>query len=279
MSTAPKPFAFVLMPFSAEFDDVYELAIQPACEIAGAYAERVDKQIFSGSILERVYNQISKADLIVADMSERNPNVFYEVGYAHALGKTTVLLTKSADDIPFDLRHYPHIVYNDRLAELKRQLEARVRWHIENPQSQGKNTNNILVRVNGVTLDGNTMVPGDVSGSVIGFDLKVEFHNRVDHAINTTSFQVGLFTPTEFVRARSSDKTPNTAVEVDSSQRLYLNQQSFSVLPDAWDSITFVPCTDNRAIKPGETHKFCIRIYRDSGAQDFPFMVHTHGDT
>ena len=102
MTTAPKPFAFVLMPFSAEFDDTYELAIKPACEQAGAYAERVDKQIFTGSILERVFNQISKVDLIIADMSERNPNVFYEVGYAHALGKTTILLTNQTYDIPLD---------------------------------------------------------------------------------------------------------------------------------------------------------------------------------
>ena len=152
MSTSPKPFAFVLMPFSKDFDDAFDLAIRPACDAAGAYAERVDKQIFTGSILERVYNQIAKADLVVADMSERNSNVFYEVGYAHALGKTTLLLTRNAEDIPFDLKHYPHIVYADRLTDLRRELEQRVRWHLENPEKTATTSSSVRVRVNGTSL-------------------------------------------------------------------------------------------------------------------------------
>src|ERR687890_515122 len=97
-NTRPKSFVFVLMPFEASFTDIYKVGIKPACEAAGAYCERVDEQIFSESILERIYNQISKADLIVSDMSGRNPNVFYETGYAHALNKQVILLTKDADD-------------------------------------------------------------------------------------------------------------------------------------------------------------------------------------
>ena len=73
---------------------------------------RVDEQIYQENMLSRIYNQISKADLIVADVTGKNPNVFYEVGYAHALGKKTILMTQDTDDIPFDLKHYPHIVYS-----------------------------------------------------------------------------------------------------------------------------------------------------------------------
>ncbi len=87
MSTAPKYFVFVLMPFDEDFDDVYKVGIKPACRDAGAYCERVDEQIFHRSVLQQIYNQISKADLVVADMSDRNANVFYEAGYAHALDK------------------------------------------------------------------------------------------------------------------------------------------------------------------------------------------------
>ena len=138
--TAPKPFVFVLMPFSAEFTDIYELGIKAACKDAGAYCERVDEQIFLENILERVYNQISKADIIVADMSGRNPNVFYEVGYAHALNKIVILLTKTADDIPFDLKHYTHIIHEGSITWLKLQLETRLRWCIQNPrEGQHKN--------------------------------------------------------------------------------------------------------------------------------------------
>jgi hypothetical protein len=80
-----------------------------------------------------VYNQISKADIVVAEMTARNPNVFYEAGYAHGLGKPVILLTQSAGDIPFDLHHYPHIVYEKRIVTLKEQLERRIRWCVEHP--------------------------------------------------------------------------------------------------------------------------------------------------
>jgi len=86
-TTISKPFCFVLMPFSKDFDDVYQIGIKESCVNAGAYCERVDEQIFQETILERIYNQITKSDFIIADMTGRNPNVFYEVGYAHALGK------------------------------------------------------------------------------------------------------------------------------------------------------------------------------------------------
>lgn len=133
-TTSPKPFIFVLMPFTSDFDDVYQLGIKPACEAAGAYAERVDEQIFHESILQRIYNQISKADVVVADMTGRNPNVFYEVGYAHALGKPVLLLTKSSDDIPFDLKHYSHIVYGGRIKDLMPELTRRVAFALERPR-------------------------------------------------------------------------------------------------------------------------------------------------
>jgi hypothetical protein len=133
LSTAPKPFVFVLMPFNEDFDDIYKLGIKEAAKEVGAYAERVDEQIFTEGILERVFNQISKADVIVADMTGRNPNVFYEVGYAHALGKIVLLLTQKADDIPFDLKHKQHIVYGNggsKIQSLRSELTPRLNWAI-----------------------------------------------------------------------------------------------------------------------------------------------------
>jgi hypothetical protein len=134
--TAPKKFVFILMPFSEDFDDVYKLGIKPACQAAGAYCERVDEQIFTESILDRIYSQISKADLIVADMTGRSPNVFYEVGYAHALGKNVILLTQKAEDIPFDLKHYTHIIYGGKIHLLKDELEKKLRWYLSQLESR-----------------------------------------------------------------------------------------------------------------------------------------------
>lgn len=133
-STLPKPFIFVLMPFDARFDDIYKFGIKGAADDVGAYAERVDEQIFTEGILDRIFNQINKADIIVADMTGRNPNVFYEVGYAHALGKIVLLLTQNTDDIPFDLKHHQHTVYGGSIELLREQLSPRLEWAIEESQ-------------------------------------------------------------------------------------------------------------------------------------------------
>jgi hypothetical protein len=130
-STLPKPFVFVLMPLDDKLSDIYKFGIKGAAEDIGAYAERVDEQIFTEGILDRIFTQISKADVVVADMTGRNPNVFYEVGYAHALGKITLLLTQAVDDIPFDLKHRQHIVYGGKIDALRKELGDRLRWAIE----------------------------------------------------------------------------------------------------------------------------------------------------
>lgn len=125
-----KPFAFVLMPFDGAFDDVYQIGILDTCNKMGIVAERVDKQLYTEPILERIYRQIRSADLIIADMTGRNANVFYEVGYAHALGKRCSLITKTVDDIPFDLKHHRHIVYDGSLERLRNSLEAELGWQL-----------------------------------------------------------------------------------------------------------------------------------------------------
>jgi hypothetical protein len=134
--TKPKPYAFVVMPFHDDFKDNYLRAIKPACEEAGAFCDRVDEQIFEETILERVLNQIAKADLVVADVSGSNPNVLYETGYAHALGKRVILLTREISDAPFDLKPFPHIVYGSKLSYLYEELQRRVRFYLESPSEE-----------------------------------------------------------------------------------------------------------------------------------------------
>jgi hypothetical protein len=115
-------FAFVLMPFNTAFDDIYRLGIKETANSLGILAERVDEQIYSEGMLERIYRQIELADFIVVDMTGQNANVFYEVGYAHAKGKLCIHLTQKADDIPFDLMHHRHIVYGGSIGELRTRL-------------------------------------------------------------------------------------------------------------------------------------------------------------
>src|SRR5579859_375232 len=124
---------FVVMPFSSEFSDIYELGIKAASTEAGAACERVDEQLFLENIPDRIYGQIENADLIVSEMSGRNANVFYEVGYAHGIGKQVILVTSKETDIPFDLRHYPHVVYEGQIRKLKAKLRKKILWCIEHP--------------------------------------------------------------------------------------------------------------------------------------------------
>ena len=126
------------MPFETMFDDVYKLGIKGAVAQFDndLFAERVDEQIYREGILERIYRQIEIADIIIADMTGQNPNVFYEVGYAHAKGKLCILLTADADDIPFDLKHQRHIVYGKSIVTLRRELEKELTWALGEIEKQ-----------------------------------------------------------------------------------------------------------------------------------------------
>jgi hypothetical protein len=102
---------FVLMPFKAEMLPVYEDHIKPTCASLGLTVRRADDFFTAHSVVQDVWEAIVSARSIVADCTDRNPNVFYEIGIAHTIGKPTVLLTQHAEDIPFDLRHLRYIEY------------------------------------------------------------------------------------------------------------------------------------------------------------------------
>lgn len=129
------PYAFILMPFGDEFTDIYESGIREACIKSSVRCERVDEIEFNTGILDEIYKGIQRADLVIADMTGRNPNVFYEVGYAHALNKEVILLTQNVSDIPFDLKGHNHLVYGGRANKLKAQLIRRFRSMYSNKAS------------------------------------------------------------------------------------------------------------------------------------------------
>lgn len=126
------------MPFSADFGDIYEYGIKKACIDNGIIAQRVDEQVFKESILERIYRQIENADFIIAEMTNKNPNVFYEVGYSHAKDKICILITQDVSDIPFDLKHHPHLIYDGTAKDLNNKISQYLEWaktEIENNKS------------------------------------------------------------------------------------------------------------------------------------------------
>ena len=182
-STKPKPFVFVLMPFEEGFADIYKFGIKGAAEDADAYAQRVDEQIFVEGMLDRIFNQINKADVIVADMTGKNPNVFYEVGYAHALDKVVLLITQSADDIPFDLKHRQHIIYSGRIDHLRSRLADRIRWAVGEAERRNSiiGPERISVRLSGVQLRSGLVgtdasPPAEIAGNVQGTMFLLPLH-------------------------------------------------------------------------------------------------------
>jgi hypothetical protein len=116
---AERRICFVLMPFAKEFNPVYDLSIKQNLARKKWLCERADKIFQPGDILSLVWQQVLRADLIVADLTGRNPNVFYELGYADALHKYTVLITQSIEDVPFDLRQRQMIKYKPSSEGLK----------------------------------------------------------------------------------------------------------------------------------------------------------------
>ena len=104
---------FIIMPFGVEsLSIVYEDFVKPTlndrCKLR---TERGDDVFGSNVIMDDITKSILKARLIIADLTGRNPNVFYEVGIAHAVKKQVLLMTQSIDDVPFDLRHRRALVY------------------------------------------------------------------------------------------------------------------------------------------------------------------------
>jgi hypothetical protein len=103
--TPDEHLCFVLMPFAAEFRPVYNEAIKPAATEATLECKRADDIYQPGQIMAQVWQKLMEARVVVADLTTRNPNVFYELGLAHTLGHEVILLTQNMDEVPFDLRH------------------------------------------------------------------------------------------------------------------------------------------------------------------------------
>lgn len=113
---ADAPLAFVIMPFGLVFDQIYENLFVPMLVRAGYRVRRADTLLNQRAIMRDVIEGIAEADLVFADLTGGNANVFYELGIAHALKKRTVLVAQRRDDIPFDLRGYKNHVYRVEFA-------------------------------------------------------------------------------------------------------------------------------------------------------------------
>ena len=107
------------MPSELEFDKIFNDLIKPPIEESGYEVIRAQDILSSRNILKDIIRNIYVADLVIADLTTINPNVFYELGIAHALERPTVLLTQSIEDVPFDLKSYRVIIYSTKYDNVK----------------------------------------------------------------------------------------------------------------------------------------------------------------
>ena len=104
---------FVMMPFANPLGSYYEKIYKAAIEKAGLKPLRADDELFgTGKIIDQIWTGINSAKILIAELTNRNPNVYYELGLAHALKKPVVLVSSNEEDVPFDLNHIRVIYYD-----------------------------------------------------------------------------------------------------------------------------------------------------------------------
>lgn len=139
MSEKKEKSCFVISPFGDPYDSYFSKIIKPALDDCFLYAVRGDSLFRPATIMDEIWQGIRDASLLIAELTGRNPNVFYELGLAHALSKPVVLISNSIDDVPFDLRSIRVIVYDknepDWGASLRENLAKSIKEILDSPSS------------------------------------------------------------------------------------------------------------------------------------------------
>jgi len=119
------------MPFKPEFNGVWQTIIKEAVESINDECIRADDIFSPGSIINDIISLINQVDYFIADVSEQNPNVYYELGLAHSTQKPVILISKNLDTLPFDINNQRVIVYEDTMSGGKK-LEGDLLRYLNN---------------------------------------------------------------------------------------------------------------------------------------------------
>lgn len=118
-----------MMPFGHAFNNVY-VAIQSAAHAAGMTCQRADNIWEADEVIQDIFSLIYRSSIVICDFTGKNPNVFYETGIAHTLGRSVVPIAQSEHDVPFDLKHHRYLPYlnnQEGLTDLVARLTPRLR--------------------------------------------------------------------------------------------------------------------------------------------------------
>ena len=124
---------FAAMPFSGIYNDTYFFAMAPAADSVKAKCTRIDKVDFAGDIIEEIGKNIRESIAVIADLSESKPNILYEAGFAHGIGKPIIhICSTPLEDLPFDIKTWNTIKYDlGKVNELAPRLINRLRAILE----------------------------------------------------------------------------------------------------------------------------------------------------
>ncbi|MGA3075634.1 MAG: nucleoside 2-deoxyribosyltransferase [Bryobacteraceae bacterium] len=128
-AAADRPRAFVAMEYREPFDTFYREVIKPQAEKLYEVV-RIDEKSGPGVIFQDMQREISQSDVVIAEITPANPNVFYELGYAQALGKPTILLAQRGGKLPFDIASYRVVFYDDSIGG-KSRVEEDLARHLD----------------------------------------------------------------------------------------------------------------------------------------------------
>lgn len=123
---------FVMMPFGEWFDKYYKEIYIPAIKDASFEPIRADELFSTGSVVEQIWEQINKSKILLAELTGKNANVFYELGLAHAAIKPVIFISSNVDDVPFDLRHLRVIIYDIREPNWADKLKTKITDYLKN---------------------------------------------------------------------------------------------------------------------------------------------------
>ena len=129
--SSPAYSAFVVMQFTEQFNELFDEVILPVCESLEITANRASDIYRPGAILQDIHQQLDESYVVIAEITTRNANVFYELGYSHALRKPVILLAERGTDLPFDVSGYRVIFYDNTIGG-KSAVEADLRRYLTN---------------------------------------------------------------------------------------------------------------------------------------------------
>lgn len=125
-----EPVCFVAMQFTDDYNALYEEVIRPTCESFQYKVLRADDFYSSSTIIDDITRTIRECAIVIADVTPNNPNVFYEVGFAHGIGKPTILLSdRKREKLPFDISGVRTLFY-DNTIKGKRTVEEGLCRHL-----------------------------------------------------------------------------------------------------------------------------------------------------